>query len=206
MEHQSITLRNATPTLEDGSAFAQYLDEAAEGFFLFMLGRHYIDIIARAFIRPNHDLSYQTTTFAEHNGDIAGMISGYSAEQHRTSTLHPLQQAAGKWHLRMRMRIVNLLSAPLLSFLNSIEDDEYYIQAIAVNKELRGKGLGSILMDSIEKQAYSSGASRLSLDVSANNCSARELYEHRGFNIEARWPKRLPISSMKLYRMTKMLI
>ncbi len=39
MDRHSINLRAAKPTLDEGLAFAHYVDVAAEGFFRFMLGR-----------------------------------------------------------------------------------------------------------------------------------------------------------------------
>ncbi len=59
MDRHSIVLRAANPTFDGGLAFARYLDEAAEGFFRFMLGRRAGYIIATAFAQPDHDLSYQ---------------------------------------------------------------------------------------------------------------------------------------------------
>ena len=79
------------------------------------------------------------------------------------------------------------------------------MQAIAVDTELRGDGIGSILMDSSEERAHAVGSTRLSLDVSANNKEARRFYEHRGMNVESQWPKRLAIPALKFYRMTKVL-
>jgi hypothetical protein len=35
MDRHSIILRAANPTVDEGLAFARYLDEAAEGFFRF---------------------------------------------------------------------------------------------------------------------------------------------------------------------------
>ncbi|MCP4200942.1 MAG: hypothetical protein GY769_03310, partial [bacterium] len=95
-------LRAANPTLDEGRAFARYLDSAAEGFFRFWLGRRAVDIIAAAFLEPNHDLSYQNVTFAERNEIIVGMASGYTAEQHRRSSDRPLRRAAG---FSPRMRV-----------------------------------------------------------------------------------------------------
>ncbi len=46
MDQASTTFRPANPTENDGLAFARYLDEAAEGFFQFMLGRQAKHIIA----------------------------------------------------------------------------------------------------------------------------------------------------------------
>ena len=57
MDERSINLRAANPTFDDGLAFARYLDEAAEGFFRFMLGRRAGAINATAFAHPHHDLS-----------------------------------------------------------------------------------------------------------------------------------------------------
>ena len=201
MDQQSIVLRAAKPTLDEGIVFARYLDEAAEGFFRFMLGRRARHIIAAAFIQPGHDLSYQNVTFVERDQDIVGMVSGYTAEQHRRSSHQPLKQAAGKRNLRMR--IVLILFAPLMRIIDSIEDDDFYLQGIAVDRNIRGEGIGSVLIKSLEERARASGASRLSLDVSAKNERARRFYERYGMAVTSRWPRRLPLPVFRLYRMTK---
>ena len=201
MDRHSIVLRAANPTFDEGLAFARYLDEAAEGFMHFMLGRRSAHIIATAFAQPDHDLSYQNVTFAERDNVIVGMVSGYTAEQHRHSSRQILKRAAGRRNLRMR--IVLILFAPLMRIIDSIADGDFYLHAIAVDKELRGDGVGSVLMDSIEERARASGSTRLSLDVSAKNEGARRFYERRGMSVESQWPKRLAIPGLKLYRMTK---
>lgn len=203
MDRNSIVLRAAKPTLDEGLTFARYLDEAAEGFFRFMIGRRVEHVIATAFLQPGHDLSHRNVTFAEQEGAIVGMVSGYTAKQHRASSRRPLKEAAGKGNLRMR--IVSVLFVPLMRIIDSINDEDFYVQAIAVSKELRGGGVGSILMDFIEEQARASGSTRLALDVSAKNEGARRFYLNRGMNVESQWPKRLPIRALKFYRMTKKL-
>jgi len=199
----SINLRAAKPTYDEGLVFARYLDEAAEGFFRFMLGRRSRQIIATAFALPDHDLSYENVTFAECDNIIVGMVFGYSAEQHRRSSRLPLKEAAGRFNLRMR--IVLILFAPLMRIIDTIDGDDYYLQAIAVDKELRGDGVGSVLMDYFEKRARGSGSIRLSLDVTAKNKSACRFYERHGMAVTSQWPKRLPIPVLKFYRMTKTL-
>ena len=203
MDRQSIVLRAAKPTFDEGLAFARYLDEAAEGFFRFMLGRRAAHIIATAFAQPAHDLSYHNVTFAERGKLIVGMVSGYTAEGHRRSSRRPLKQAAGRCNLRMR--VVLVLFAPLMRIIDSISDGDFYLQAIAVDKELRGDGLGSVLMDHLEERARASGSARLSLDVSARNEGARRFYERRGMAVTSQWPKRLPVPGLRFYRMTKTL-
>ena len=168
----------------------------------FMLGRRAGDIIATAFAQPDHDLSYQNVTFAERDNVIVGMVSGFTAERHRRSSrFKPVKRAAGRRNLRMR--IVLILFAPLMRIIESTADGDFYIQAIAVDKELRGDGVGSVLMDSFEERARASGSTRLSLDVSAKNEGARRFYERRGMNVESQWPQRLAIPGLKFYRMTK---
>ncbi len=203
MNQHSINLRPANRSLDEGLAFARYLDTAAEGFFRFMLGHRSEYIIAQAFVQPDHDLSYQSVTFAEHNNVIIGMASGYTAEQHRRSSLEPLLQAAGRLHLRMWT--VLILFSPVIRIIDSVADGDFYLQAIAVDKTLRGAGVGSILMDHFEEQARVSGSQRLCLDVSAQNKGARRFYERRGMTIESQWPKRLSIPGLKFYRMVKTL-
>ena len=204
MDRHSIVLRPANPTFDEGLACARYVDEAAEGFFRFMLGRRAGYIIATAFAQPDHDLSYQNVTFAERDNVIVGMALAYTAEQHRRSSrFEPVKRAAGRRNLRMR--IVLILFAPLMRIIESTSDGEFYIQAIAVDKELRGEGVGSILMDFCEERARASGSIRLALDVSAKNEGARRFYERRGMTVESQWPKRLALPGLKFYRLTKRL-
>ena len=203
MDRDSIALRAAKPTLDEGLSFARYLDEAAEGFFRFLIGRRVEHVIATAFLQPDHDLSHQNVTFAEHKGVVVGMVSGYTAKQHRASSRRPLWEAAGKRNLRTRISL--LVFTPLMRIIDSIDNEDFYLQAIAVRKELRGAGVGSVLMDFLEEQARGHGSSRLALDVSAKNENARRFYSHREMNVESQWPKRLPIRALKFYRMTKIL-
>ena len=201
MDRHLIVLRAANPAVDEGLAFARFLDEAAKGFFRFWLGRRSVQIIAMAFVQPDHDLSYQNVIFAERDNVIVGMVLGFTAEQHRRSSHDPLERAAGSSYLRKR--IVRMLFAPIMRIIDSITFGDFYVQAIAVDTKLRGAGVGSILMDSSEERAHASGSTRLSLDVSAKNREARRFYEHRGMHVESQWPKRLAIPVLKFYRMTK---
>lgn len=203
MDRQLIVLRAAEPTIEEGLVFAHYVDLASEGFFRFMLGPRAESIIADAFIQPNHDLSYQYVTFVERDNEIVGMYLGYTAEQHSRSTREPLTRAAGSRN--MRMKIVTVLFAPIMRITDSIGEKDFYLQFIAVDKTVRGDGIGSILMDSFEEQALASGSTRISLDVSAKNEEAIRFYKRRGITIESRWPKHIPLPGLKFYRMTKSL-
>lgn len=186
MEKQTILLRHARPEKREGLLFARYLDQAAEGFFGFMLGRNAGNIIASAFVESGHSLSYANVMFAELGGEVVGMSSAYTGAQHRGFSEEPLRRAAGR--SAMRLRLMRTLFAPVWHILDSIPDDDFYLQALAVEPNLRGAGVGSILLDDIEQRASTSGTSRLSLDVAASNRGARRLYTRRGMIESSEWP------------------
>ena len=201
MDAPSTTFRPAKPSLEEGKVSARYLDQAAEGFFGFMLGPRSEEILAKAFTEPEHDLSYQNVTFAERDNRVVGMVSGYTGEQHHSFSNRTLQRATGRYNLRFQ--IVSLVFAPFLRIIDTVMEGEFYLQAIAVDQEMRGEGIGSDLMDWIEQRAIDSGSSRLVLDVSADNHGARRFYERRGMSVESQWPKRVAIPKLRLLRIKK---
>ena len=201
MSQPPFILRAATDSFDEGLAFARYLDTAAEGFFGFMLGRRASDIVATAFTLPDNDYSFENVTFAEQDGALVGMASGFSAEQRRGFSQRPLKQAEG--YRTLRTKTVAFLCAPLLRVLETIAAGDFYLQAIAIDERLRGEGVGSALLDSMEQRARSQGSIRLCLDVSAKNEGACRLYERRGMTVEAQWPKHLVIPGLRLLRMTK---
>ena len=203
MERYETVLRAARPTLEEGREFARYLDTAAEGFFRLMLGPRSTEILASVYVQPDHDLSCENVTFAERDQIIVGMVSGYTAEQHHRSSLEPLKRAAGSWNVRFYF--VSFLFAPLLRIIDTIDDGDFYLQAIAVDQETRGAGVGGALIEWIEGQAVAAGSARLVLDVSAENEGARSFYERRGMTVASRWPKRWAIPKLKMLRMVKVL-
>jgi ribosomal protein S18 acetylase RimI-like enzyme len=188
MGGRSIDLRAAEPTFEEGLVFARYLDEAAEGFMRLMLGRRASQIIAGAYTRPDNDYSFQNVVFAEQGRRIIGMAVGFTAAEHSRFSDRPLRQAAG--FPALRMRAGQILSAPLLRILTNIPEDSFYLLSMAVDEEMRGVGVGSRLLDSVEERVRRSGSSRLCLDVAVKNEGARRLYVRRGMSITARWPKR----------------
>ena len=65
--------------------------------------------------------------------------------------------------------------------LNQVKRTVYKIDAIAVKKEYRGQGIGTMLMNKVKSIAQENGASSLSLEVNSKNIDARKVYENYGF-------------------------
>lgn len=72
------------------------------------------------------------------------------------------------------------------------DDTEYYnqplvawFQQFAVEPEFQGMGIGSLLMDCVEKRATETGALEIALDTSENAIQLISLYKKRGYEIVA---------------------
>lgn len=199
MNLDSLLLRPARPTLEEGRAYGRYLDDLAPGF-RYTLGRYAVETIAEAYLQPGHNLSYERATFAELDGLIVGVAAGYTTEQHRQSVDGGLASA-----IRVRSRPRHIRSAAIAKWLRYFgpeADGEFYLWLLSVSAEYRGVGVGATLMDHMEELARGEGSTRFSLDVEAKNERARRFYERRGMGVESGWP-RLPLVPSMVVRMSK---
>ena len=178
----------------------RYMDQAAEGFFRFLLGANAEEIMARAFSAPGHSLSFEHVVFAEHDGVVVGMSSAFTGAQHGNFSDEPLRQAAGR--SAFRMTCVKTLMAPLWRILNTVPADDFYLQGMAVEPGLRGAGIGSTLLSDVEERARDLGSARLGLDVSEKNVGARRLYARRGWVESSCWPSSRLLPTV-FVRMTK---
>ncbi len=201
MNLDSLRLRPATPTLEEGLSYGHYLVDAAPGF-RYTLGRRAAETIAEAYLRPDHNLSYEHVTFAELDGLIVGVGAGYTTEQHRRSVDGGLARAIHVQTRPRRMRAASI--AKWLRYFGPESDTEFYVWLLAVSEEYRRHGVGSLLMDHLEKCAREAGSTHFSLDTDPKNERARNFYEHRGMSVESGWPT-LPLVPRMVVRMSKSL-
>ena len=201
MTSESVTVRPATATIDEGLLFGRYLNVAADGAFRALLGRDYDRVIGEANLSPGHDLSYETVVFAERSGRIVGVASGYTSQQHAESSDEPLRRAAG---FRMaRMAAFSVLGRGMKRFIKTVPDGDYYLQAVAVDDRYRGSGIGSNLLDYSEETGRAAACTRIVLDVAEKNTGARQLYERRGMEVKATSPSILHIPNTRAYRMVK---
>jgi ribosomal protein S18 acetylase RimI-like enzyme len=182
----TVLLRPAQPDPAEGPPFARYLDQAAEGFFGFLLGADSETITAAAFLEPGHALSWENVIFAERDGRLVGMSLAYTGARHRGFSDEPLTRAAGR--AALRMNVIRTLLFPLWRILDSVQESDFYLHGLAVDPDLRGAGIGSILMDDAEARGRAGGSTRLALDVAAKNTRAQQLYARRGMIEESEWP------------------
>ena len=200
MVEEPVVLRAARPDLDEGLVFARYLNAAAEGFFEFWLGRNFAGVVAQAFTKPGHDLSHEYAAFAVRGGRIVGMALCYSAEQHRASLLEPLREAEG--YRAFRSANTGAVMSPIMRVLDTLEDGDFYLQAIAVDEDLRGAGVGSILIGGVEEQGRASGSRRLCLDLASGWFCRPTTYERLGMEVVSE-SKIFYMPRVRLLRMAK---
>lgn len=200
MTRHEECIRPANPIHEEGLKFAEYMDIASAGGFRTLFGKRYERIVSAVFLKPNHDLSYETARFAVREGKIIGMASGYSAVEFANFDQTALAQAAGPSAFRVNCACT--LISPMLRFLHTYEVGDFYLQFLAVDKAARGQGIGTALIAAMETEAREKHATRLAIDVSARNPNARRLYERQGFARIASWPqaRMLPKSVLRLVK------
>jgi ribosomal protein S18 acetylase RimI-like enzyme len=203
MQSPNVSIRAARPRPQDGESFARYLDLAGDGLFRWMLGPRSAAIVAEAFLSSGHDLSYEHVSFAESDGEVVGMVSGYTSSQHAISTDCALENAAGI--SRLRLWATGVLAAPVLEFMDRLSDGDWYLQAVAVDPTRRGVGIGSMLLDHAERLVQATGSKRIVLDVAIDNHGARRIYERRRMTIEAT-SRSIPLAPQSaVHRMVKAL-
>jgi ribosomal protein S18 acetylase RimI-like enzyme len=200
MTRSQVTIRPAKATVDEGMKFAVYMNSASGGGFKKMFGKRFEEIISKAFLEPNHDLSYETALFAEANGVVVGMVSGYTAEQYRAFRKDVVNQSAGR--SRFRIALIFAMIASMMRFLHTYEDGEYYIEFLAVDETQRGQGIGSQLLQTMEDRALANKCAHLAIDVARHNDTARRLYERHGFTTIGQWPKTRLVRP-NILRMTK---
>jgi len=203
MSLQPFVLRPGNPAFEEGLTCARFLDTAAEGFFGILLGRRAPEIFAQAYTKPRNEYSFENVIFAENEDRIVGMALGFTAERRRGFPKNPLKECEG--YPRLRAGILGFFARPMFRILETIADGDFYLLSLAVDEDQRGQGIGSALIEAMEERGRATGSRRFSLDAAAKNEAGQRLYKRHGFEIYAKWPKRLNIGNLGLVRMAKSL-
>ena len=89
-----------------------------------------------------------------------------------------------------RNRVYGFIWLTLMSTM--VEDWMGYIKNIYVSPELRGRGYARLMLDEAERWFSAQNASKISLDASACNPRAVELYRSAGFHV-ARYRMEKPL-------------
>lgn len=130
-------------------------------------GEDLLDVGQRRYERDDTVFSYRSTSIAERNGLVAGMLVAFP----------------------MTVDEDYVEEDPVLAPYSALEEPEsFYICATAVFPQYRGQGIGHQLLELAEANAREQELGKLSLIVFEENAGAKRLYERTGFEEYARAP------------------
>lgn len=165
------TLRPAQ--LEDFDVVPELMLQAMEEIVFSFIQQQDIEeaihFLTTLFKQPDNLYSYQNTIVAvDQEGDIVGSITGYN----------------GNDYLKLREPVLELMQKkynnPMIPEQET-QDDEYYLDTVAVSPLAQGKGIGSHLIQAAVDYAKSKQHKQVGLLVDLENPNAMKLYSRLGF-------------------------
>jgi ribosomal protein S18 acetylase RimI-like enzyme len=120
----------------------------------------WIKNLQRYFHQKDNRFSYQNVYVAASDSQVVGLVLGFGGQDEDR-----LNAAVGPWLER------------------EAQDDEWYVDALAVFTNLSRRGIGTRLMGTAESQARQGHYPKIALNVAQVNTSALGLYAHLGYAI-----------------------
>lgn len=116
---------------------------------------------------PEREIGDYFKVILDEKGNIIGMLMVY------TSTVSP----------KFCFKSIRLLIVDILDYfvLADIEDDDLYLAEIAVDSDLRGRGIGKKVICDVIDYAKSKNYKRVIIDADFRNAGAKSLYTRIGF-------------------------
>jgi ribosomal protein S18 acetylase RimI-like enzyme len=92
-----------------------------------------------------------------------------------------MAQIYGPFGALWRLALLGLLEG-------EVDNDRFLMDGIVVDVTMRGRGVGTALLDAISREAAARGYAEVRLDVVDSNPRARALYERHGFEAQGDTP------------------
>jgi len=137
-------------------------------------------LLTRVYDRPAHSASYEFCYVAEAEGEIVGVLAGFPSRRGE--------------ELARRFIVLTLPRIPLWRWPGLFRHlhaaghvaprppaGSWYVDALAVRRDWRRRGVAHALLEEAEHQAERNGATGVALDTGLGNAPARALYEGYGF-------------------------
>jgi len=119
--------------------------------------------------REDANFSYRNVLLAEREGEVVGMLLGYTLREPTPADVAALDTLP-----------------PVLRPMVALEQrapGTFYINALAVREEHRGNGIGSKLLYKCRQKALGAHTARITVEVFEQNEGALRLYQRHGFRI-----------------------
>lgn len=138
-------------------------DEAAAGTY------DPIEVGRREMLRDDTEFGWRSTTMAEVEGEVVGMLLGYR----KADAFEPVSDTVTGF-----MRPIEELEAEAAG--------RWFISMLGVHVGWRGRGVGTALLEAADVKRVETSAAGLALIVEDTNEGARRLYERQGYAVGSR--------------------
>lgn len=175
-------LKSESAKTEDADTLAPLINETLNHFnFLWMTRdkKKQIEFIQQAYLEPNNIFSYKYTKKYFLKGVFVGLATAYP-----DALCEKLTKKFDNVHEKIIGRLLyNLLYIlhPRYYFLTESEKGDYYIQHIAIVPSMRRKGLASLILKELEREARHFKMKQLALITDDKNKAAIHFYHASGF-------------------------
>jgi ribosomal protein S18 acetylase RimI-like enzyme len=177
-----VTLRETRP--DDARPCGALLFATWPHLYHALLGEtgHAVDVFARLFAAGGNTFSFDATRVVEREGHIVGLASSYPADQGQKrarASLLPALRALGPLGFARVLRAVWRIADASMG----VDPRHYYVANVAVAEDLRGSGLGSLLLADAERRGRACGRRGVSLELEGNSPAIRRFYERAGYQV-----------------------
>lgn len=131
-----------------------------------------MDVLLFFFEQRGNRLSFENTIVFEALGRPVGFALFYHGSQ------------TEKLDKPFADRLIELTGNPDVRITKEAKDDEFYLDALAVDPGFRRKGIGKALMEAFEAEAARRGNDHVALIVEQANEAAKRLYQSQGYGTD----------------------
>ena len=190
MSNAETLLREAGPN--DAPVCARLIYGAGPTLYNLLFGpssKQAIALFETLFALPQNPFSFENALLAERNGQVVGMALAADVAQRRRNggrMMRLLPRHRGLWPLVRSLPVV----LDIMRCSSTPPPDAYYLGILSVAPDVRGQGVGSMLIEEVHRHARQAGCPSIALHAELDNVDAQRFYRRHGYKITGTYPAR----------------
>jgi len=133
-----------------------------------------VNVLKELYFKDNNRFSYHNILMKESDGHAVGIAIIYHGKNAKELDENFIDFLQHEFH-----------SNDDIELSKETEEDEFYLDSLAVSPHHRKKGIGGELLKAFENTGKEKGFQKLSLNVEEDNDSAYRLYRKNGYEFES---------------------
>ncbi|MBN2651748.1 MAG: GNAT family N-acetyltransferase [Spirochaetales bacterium] len=150
-------------------------------YFSLIFGKHKRKLLKDIFPKRRHFFSYENTLIAEVDGKVAGMALFNLPEKKDEEKLRSHKFIASNMSWRILFTLFPMLKSSLKGKFFLFDDEDFYLQSVAVYPEYQGLDIDNKLLEALEDYAKSKELKRAVITTEQRNEDLQKVLENNGF-------------------------